>query len=173
MTKKLNVYAAIVRALPAKLEKSATFSGTVDALIELFRGDRVHKYAGWNVSGKYCNLNVNADVSRAVAIINEVGLFLELKQGNDAPKGGRIGDYWQFRRSNIRVVRFLTKFLALRECGLTDDQLMAIGNWSVAELKAEKKFMLDVMTGAKLSKSDVAKYTDYICTINTLINGED
>lgn len=173
MTKKLNIYAAIVRALPAKLEKSATFSGTVSALIGLFRGDRVHIYAGWNVSGKYCNLNVNADVSRAVAIINEVGLFLELEHGNDAPKGGRVGDYWQFRRSNIRVVRFLTKFLALRECGLTDDQLMALGNCSVAELKAEKKFMLDVMAGAKLSKSDVDKYTDYVCTINTLINGED
>lgn len=173
MTKKLNIYAAIVRALPAKLEKSATFSGTVNALIALFRGDRLHKYAGWNVSGKYCNLNVNADVSRAVAIINEVGLFLELQHGNDAPKGGRVGDYWQFKRSNIRVVRFLTKFLALREIGLTDDQLMALGNCSIAELKAEKKFMLDVMTGAKLSKSDVVKYTDYICTINTLINGED
>ena len=50
---------------------------------------------------------------------------------------------------------------------------MALGNCSVAELKAEKKFMLDVLAGAKLSKSDEAKYTDYICTINTLINGED
>ena len=40
MTKKLNIYAAIVRALPAKLEKSATLvitgnlSGQISALLD-------------------------------------------------------------------------------------------------------------------------------------------
>ena len=40
---------------------------------------------------------------------------------------------------------------------------------STDELKTEKKFILDIMAGAKLSKSDIVLYTKYVDDINEII----
>ena len=169
---KLNLCAAIVAALPSKLEKSATFKGTVSALVSFFRGERLHKYEGWNVSGGYCNLNVNADVSRALAILRDVGLFNEIKTGNDAPRGGKVGDYVYISRVNHRVANFLERFAELRagfRKPCVADQWGYISYMSVNELKTEKKFILDIMAGAKLSKSDIVLYSQYVDFLNDFI----
>ena len=166
---KLNLCAAIVAALPSKLEKSATFKGTVSALVSFFRGERLHKYEGWNVSGGYCNLTSNADVSRALAIIRDVGLFTEIKNGNDAPRGGKVGDYVYIGRVNNRVANFLERFAELRADLRVADQWGYISWMSTDELKTEKKFILDIMAGAKLSKSDIVLYTKYVDALNEII----
>lgn len=167
---KLNLCAAIVAALPSKLEKSATFAGTVSALVSFFRGERLHKYEGWNVSGGYCNLNVNADVSRALAILRDVGLFNEIKTGNDAPRGGKAGDYVYISRVNNRVANFLERFAKLRADLRVADQWGYISFMSTDELKTEKKFILDIMAGAKLSKSDIVLYKQYVDDLNEIIS---
>lgn len=167
---KLNLCAAIVAALPSKLEKSATFKGTVSALVSFFRGERLHKYEGWNVSGGYCNLNVNADVSRALAILRDVGLFNEIKTGNDAPRGGKAGDYVYTSRVNNRVANFLERFAVLRADLRVADQWGYISFMSTDELKTEKKFILDIMAGAKLSKSDIVLYKQYVDDLNEIIS---
>lgn len=167
---KLNLCAAIVAALPSKLEKSATFAGTVSALVSFFRGERLHKYEGWNVSGGYCNLNVNADVSRALAILRDVGLFNEIKTGNDAPRGGKVGDYVYIGRVNNRVANFLERFAKLRADLRVADQWGYISFMSTDELKTEKKFILDIMAGAKLSKSDIVLYKQYVDDLNEIIS---
>lgn len=167
---KLNLCAAIVAALPSKLEKSATFKGTVSALVSFFRGERLHKYEGWNVSGGYCNLNVNADVSRALAILRDVGLINEIKTGNNAPRGGKVGDYVYIGRVNNRVANFLERFAELRADLRVADQWGYICCMSTDELKTEKKFILDIMAGAKLSKSDITLYSKYIDDINEIIS---
>ena len=166
---KLNLCAAIVAALPSKLEKSATFAGTVSALVSFFRGERLHKYEGWNVSGGYCNLTVNADVSRALAILRDVGLIMQIQNGNDAPRGGKVGDYVYTSRVNNRVANFLERFAELRADLRVADQWGYISWMSTDELKTEKKFMLDIMAGAKLSKSDIVLYTKYVDALNELI----
>ncbi len=165
---KLNLCAAIVAALPSKLEKSATFKGTVSALVSFFRGERLHKYEGWNVSGGYCNLTSNADVSRALAILRNIE-FDEIKIGNDAPRGGKVGDYVYIGRVNNRVANFLERFAELRADLRVADQWGYISWMSTDELKTEKKFILDIMAGAKLSKSDIVLYTKYVDALNEII----
>lgn len=70
-------------------------------LAALYRGERVHEYAGSHFNGRRRKLHNTAGFPCAVRVLNAAGIDYE--KGNDAPRGGILGNYISLSRGNSRI----------------------------------------------------------------------
>lgn len=84
----------------------------------LYRGERVHEYAGAHFDGRKRKLHNTAGFSQAELIIERAGL--PVIRGNDAPRGGILGNYISLSRGNSRIasqVMEIYEKIHLEKCG--------------------------------------------------------
>ena len=92
-------------ALPANREWAMN---ALLVLAALYRGEKVHVYSGSHFNGRRRELHNTAGVSQAEAIIEKTGI--KIQRGNDAPRGGKTGEYFESRR-NSRAAAALSALL--------------------------------------------------------------
>ena len=63
-------------------------------LISLCKGEAVHVYYGW--TNRFRRLTKATGVSTAMSVLTAAGIAYE--EGNDAPRGGVLGDYIKLTR---------------------------------------------------------------------------
>ena len=81
----------IIAALPNNQEHRLN---ALDNLLELVSGNVVHIYYGWN-SG-FTRLSYATGVSQTLNILSAAKV--SITRGNDAPRGGALGDYIKLKR---------------------------------------------------------------------------
>lgn len=85
-------------ALPANREWAMN---ALLVLAALYRGEKVHVYSGAHFNGRRRELHNTAGVSQAEVIIEKAGI--KIQWGNDAPRGGILGNYIELPRGNSRI----------------------------------------------------------------------
>jgi hypothetical protein len=88
----------ITAALPSNREWAMN---ALLLLAALYRGERVHEYAGSHFDGRKRKLHNTAGFSQAELIIERAGI--QVIRGNDAPRGGILGNYISLSRGNSRI----------------------------------------------------------------------
>ena len=105
----------IAAALPSNREWAMN---ALLILAALYRGERVHEYSGAHFNGRRRELHNTAGFSQAELIIERAGI--RVNQGNDAPRGGILGNYISLPRGNSRIaaqVMELFEKIHLEKCG--------------------------------------------------------
>lgn len=97
----------ITASLPKKLSgpKAQT---ALRVIIAALSGERVHFFGGWNVSGGWKTLTSAPGVDDAFRALRDAGV--PTITGNDAPGGGKCGEYFESRR-NSRTAAALRELL--------------------------------------------------------------
>lgn len=81
----------IIAALPSNRDHRFN---ALTVIIKLARGENVHLYWGW--TNRFRRLSKETGVSAAMAALDRAGVSYE--QGNDAPRGGSLGDFIKLTR---------------------------------------------------------------------------
>lgn len=97
----------LIDALPRRKDYKVY---TLNCLIELFSGEKVHRYYGWKKSGGFYRLEKALGVEPALTALTRASVAVTF--GNDAPKGGATGSFIQLEKKDPRIVKTLT---ALRD----------------------------------------------------------
>ena len=89
----------IIASLPKKLSGPKAQAALV-RIISALSGERVHFYDSWHVSGGWKTLRSADGADDAFRALRSAGV--PVVTGNDAPRGGRTGEYFEARR-NLRI----------------------------------------------------------------------
>lgn len=81
----------VIAALPKNREHRIN---ALLVLISLCKGEAVHVYYGW--TNRFRRLTKATGVPCAVKVLDAAGIAYE--EGNDAPRGGALGDYIKLTR---------------------------------------------------------------------------
>lgn len=81
----------IIAALPKNHEHRVN---ALDVIIALAKGEAVHVYGRW--TNNFRRLTKATGVPCAVKVLDAAGI--EYTEGNDAPRGGVLGEYIKFSR---------------------------------------------------------------------------
>lgn len=84
-------------------------------LSRFYSGEAFHLYSGWSHRcGRY-TLRSGEGAGRIYSLLSAAGLLNDLTEGNDAPRGGAVGDYYQARRCYRQLAEKLKTLSALVE----------------------------------------------------------
>ena len=84
-------------------------------LSRFYSGEAFHLYSGWSHRcGRY-TLRSGEGAGRIYSLLSAAGLLNDLTEGNDAPRGGAVGDYYQARRCYHQLAEKLKTLSALVE----------------------------------------------------------
>ena len=92
-------------------------------LARFYSGEAFHLYSGWSHrcgrytlrSGERYTLRSGEGAGRIYSLLSAAGLLNDLTEGNDAPRGGAVGDYYQARRCYHQLAEKLKTLSALVE----------------------------------------------------------
>ena len=79
-------------------------------LIFFFEGGHIHVNEGWKQSRGHSSLIANKEGRKLLKILKTVDVSVEF--GNDAPRGGEVGNYFKCLRKNASAAEFFRNMLA-------------------------------------------------------------
>ena len=82
----------------------------LSTLISFFEGEKIRLNEGWKNSRGHSSLIANSAGRRVLKILKAVNVSVQF--GNDAPRGGAIGNYFKCHRKNTNAVEFFRELLA-------------------------------------------------------------
>ena len=97
----------IISNLPKKLSGPKA-QAALRVIIAALSGERVHFYDSWHVSGGWKTLRSADGTDDAFRALRSAGV--PVVTGNDAPRGGKTGEYFESRR-NSRTAATLRELL--------------------------------------------------------------
>ena len=84
-------------------------------LARFYSGETFHLYSGWSHHRGRYTLRSGEGAGRIYSLLSAAGLLNDLTEGNDAPRGGAVGDYYQARRCYRQLAEKLKTLSALVE----------------------------------------------------------
>ena len=78
-------------------------------LVAFFEGKKIRINEGWKNSRGHSSLIANREGRRVLKILKSVDVSVEF--GNDAPRGGAVGNYFKCARKNSNAVAFFRALL--------------------------------------------------------------
>lgn len=108
----MNTAEKIIATLPKKLSGPKAQAALRLIIAALF-GERVHFYDSWHVSGGWKTLRSAEGADDAFRSLRSAGVLVVM--GNDAPRGGKTGEYFEARR-NSRAAVALRELLVKGGC---------------------------------------------------------
>ena len=99
----------IMDAFP-KITKWADCELVILNLISFFEGEKIHLNDSWKCSCGHSYLRANAIGRRVLRVLKTVNISVQF--GNDAPRGGAIGNYFKCARKNTTASAFFRELLA-------------------------------------------------------------
>ena len=98
----------IITAFP-NLTKWSDCELVIFNLIDFFEGKKIRVNEGWKQSGGHSSLIANSEGRKVLKILKAVGVRVIF--GNDAPRGGAIGQFFKCNRKNATASAFLRSLL--------------------------------------------------------------
>ena len=79
-------------------------------LVAFFEGEKIRLNDGWKQSGGHSSLIANAEGRHTLRILKAADVRVQF--GNDAPRGGAVGEYFKCLRKNASAAAFFRELLA-------------------------------------------------------------
>lgn len=79
-------------------------------LVDFFEGKHIHVNEGWKQSRGHSSLIANKEGRRVLKILKAADVSVQF--GNDAPRGGEVGNYFKCLRKNTSAAEFFKGLLA-------------------------------------------------------------
>ena len=79
-------------------------------LIDFFEGKHIHINNGWKQSGGHSSLCANAEGRHTLRVLKAADVSVQF--GNDAARGGAVGEYFKCLRKNASAAKFFSELLA-------------------------------------------------------------
>lgn len=76
----------------------------LELLIDFFEGKHIHINDGWSRSRGHSSLIANKEGRKVLKILKTVNVSINF--GNDAPKGGAVGQFFKCLRKNVTASAF-------------------------------------------------------------------
>ena len=109
MTTSNAVQDRIMNAFP-NMEKWKNCDLVISNLIDFFEGKHIHVNEGWKQSRGHSSLIANKEGRKVLTILKAVNVRVFF--GNDAPRGGALGNYFKCARKNASALAFFKGLLA-------------------------------------------------------------
>ena len=108
MVKPNAVQHRIITAFP-NLTKWTDCELVIANLISFFEGKHIHINSGWSQSRGHSSLIANKEGRHTLKVLKAVNVSVQF--GNDAPRGGAIGEFFKCLRKNADAVAFFSNLL--------------------------------------------------------------
>lgn len=79
-------------------------------LVDFFEGKKIRVNEGWKQSGGHSSLIANKEGRHTLRLLKAVDVRVIF--GNDAPRGGAVGEYFKCLRKNATAAKFFRELLA-------------------------------------------------------------
>ena len=79
-------------------------------LVAFFEGGHIHLNNGWKQSRGHSSLIANVEGRKVLKILKAADVSVQF--GNDAPRGGAVGEYFKCLRKNTSAAEFFRGLLA-------------------------------------------------------------
>lgn len=79
-------------------------------LVDFFEGKKIRVNEGWKQSGGHSSLIANKEGRHTLRLLKAVDVRVQF--GNDAPRGGAVGEYFKCLRKNASAAKFFRELLA-------------------------------------------------------------
>ena len=97
----------------SNMEKWKNYELILSNLVFFFEGGHIHVNEGWKQSRGHSSLIANKVGRRVLKILKDVNVRVEF--GNDAPRGGAVGNYFKCSRKNTTATTFFADLLFLQK----------------------------------------------------------
>ena len=94
----------------SNMEKWKDYEIVLFNLVAFFEGKHIHVNDGWKQSRGHYSLIANKEGRKLLKILKTVVVSVEF--GNDAPRGGEVGNYFKCLRKNASAAEFFRNMLA-------------------------------------------------------------
>jgi len=94
----------------SNMEKWKDYELVLSNLVAFFEGKHIHVNEGWKQSRGHSSLIANKEGRKVLKILKAVDVSVQF--GNDAPRGGEVGNYFKCLRKNSAVATFFRELLA-------------------------------------------------------------
>ena len=108
MTSSKAVQHRIITTFP-KIAMWKNYELVILTLVDFFEGKHIHVNDGWKTSKGHSSLIANVEGRHTLKILKAVNV--NLKFGNDAPRGGAVGDFFKCARKNASASAFFRSLL--------------------------------------------------------------
>ena len=97
----------------SNMEKWKDYELILSNLAFFFEGGHIHVNEGWKQSRGHSSLIANKEGRRVLKILKAVDVSVQF--GNDAPRGGEVGNYFKCLRKNASAATFFADLLFLQK----------------------------------------------------------
>ena len=112
MTNSTAVQHRIMNAF-SNMEKWKDYEIVLSNLVDFFEGKHIHLNDGWKQSRGHSSLIANKEGRKLLKILKTADVRVEF--GNDAPRGGAVGNYFKCLRKNTSAATFFADVLFLQK----------------------------------------------------------
>lgn len=102
----------------SNMEKWKNYELILSTLVFFFEGGHIHVNDGWKQSRGHSSLCANSEGRKVLKILKTVNVRVIF--GNDAPRGGAVGNYFKCSRKNTAAATFFADLLFLQKQKLND-----------------------------------------------------
>lgn len=97
----------------SNMEKWKDYEIVLFNLVAFFEGKHIHVNEGWKQSRGHSSLVANKEGRKLLKILKTVDVSVQF--GNDAPRGGEVGNYFKCLRKNASAATFFADLLFLQK----------------------------------------------------------
>lgn len=97
----------------SNMEKWKDYELVLSNLVDFFEGKKIHVNEGWKQSRGHSSLCANKEGRKVLKILKTADVSVEF--GNDAPRGGAVGNYFKCLRKNASAATFFADLLFLQK----------------------------------------------------------
>ena len=94
----------------SNMEKWKDYEIVLFNLVAFFEGKHIHINEGWKQSRGHSSLIANKEGRKLLKILKAVDVSVQF--GNDAPRGGEVGNYFKCARKNASAAEFFKGLIA-------------------------------------------------------------
>ena len=94
----------------SNMEKWKDYEIVLFNLVSFFEGKHIHINEGWKQSRGHSSLIANKEGRKLLKILKAVDVRVQF--GNDAPRGGEVGNYFKCLRKNTSAAEFFKGLIA-------------------------------------------------------------
>lgn len=97
----------------SNMEKWKDYELVLSNLVDFFEGKHIHVNEGWKQSRGHSSLIANKEGRKLLKILKSADVSVHF--GNDAPRGGEVGNYFKCLRKNTAAATFFADLLFLQK----------------------------------------------------------
>lgn len=100
------------------MDKWKDYELVLSNLIAFFEGEKIRINDGWKQNRGHSSLCANTEGRKLLKILKTVNVSVNF--GNDAPRGGAVGEFFKCARKNAAAATFFADLLFLQKQRLND-----------------------------------------------------